>query len=907
MITKKSKGGGLAINPNHIFADSTARDAYFALHPTELVKGTFISVGTDYEEYDGTTYQSKTSILQGNPGLAGSIQVGTVTTLPAGSSATVVNVGTTNSAIFDFGIPKGADGAGGGSATWGGITGTLSAQTDLNSALSGKQATLISGTNIKTINGTSVLGSGNIVISGGGGGGAVDSVNTKTGVVTLNQDEIPDGTTYKQYSATEKTKLSNITGTNTGDETTSTIKTKLGAGSTSTDGYITSTDWNTFNGKQANLVSGTNIKTINGASVLGSGDIVVSGGSSVTVYADLAAIKAVDTTAYTDVQTVQVATLGLYKFQPASTLTGDDVNVITPTAGSSAGRWLLQSKSLSTITANIISPLGGGIAGTEVVNINVEKENGEVLINKKTRPTKTRKIVWLGSSVLGGYAATSEAASYRGILQAALSAKTDITYTFVNKCVGGNTTALVLDRFINDVVKENPDIVVIGLSLNNEGLSALSNNSSAGILAKEYKRRLEIITGLCEQFGYDYFIMGEYGYNSVNVYGANVKTVLNHQLSKQYGDKYVDFLGTLTVDDTVAFKAGTFSNATHPNDTGYAFMGNQVNIDIFDHLKNKFKPFEHWKGTSKITTNANNYVFKWQIGYISATEYKHLPGCTVTFEHKKGEGDNSVTLCSANDANNIVAWSVQVDANGYYTIYNGTTLATTTTILADANKKRKIVVRVDPVLSLVKMYVDGVEVASFTPTKLPSLRQLYLGSSGILATTTALNHEFANVVVYRGCLTLYQIKQLTKNDYSQSGIEFAHTLNAKYDTTFTLFSQTGNAEFAQMGVTQSWDTVFDGENTFTDTEKQKLANINTLGSAVASAATITAPSTIFHVTGTTAISTIIVPYTGFTGKITIIPDGVFTFDTAGNIAETYTSTVNRAIDLVYDGTKWYRV
>ena len=32
------------------------------------------------------------------------------------------------------------------------------------------------------------------------GGGAVDSVNGKTGVVTLNQDEVPDGTTYKQYS-----------------------------------------------------------------------------------------------------------------------------------------------------------------------------------------------------------------------------------------------------------------------------------------------------------------------------------------------------------------------------------------------------------------------------------------------------------------------------------------------------------------------------------------------------------------------------------------------------------------------------------------------------------------------------------------------------------------------------------
>ncbi len=47
---------------------------------------------------------------------------------------------------------------------------------------------------------------------------------------------------------------------------------------TATRGLLTSTDWNTFNNKQAALVSGTNIKTINGTSVLGSGDIVVSGG-----------------------------------------------------------------------------------------------------------------------------------------------------------------------------------------------------------------------------------------------------------------------------------------------------------------------------------------------------------------------------------------------------------------------------------------------------------------------------------------------------------------------------------------------------------------------------------------------------------------------------------------------------
>ena len=44
----------------------------------------------------------------------------------------------------------------------------------------------------------------------------------------------------------------------------------------STDGYLTAVDWSTFNSKQAALVSGTNIKTIEGQSLLGSGNINIT-------------------------------------------------------------------------------------------------------------------------------------------------------------------------------------------------------------------------------------------------------------------------------------------------------------------------------------------------------------------------------------------------------------------------------------------------------------------------------------------------------------------------------------------------------------------------------------------------------------------------------------------------------
>ena len=40
-----------AITLTHMFADSTARDAYFVAHPTELVELQFIKVGTAYQQY----------------------------------------------------------------------------------------------------------------------------------------------------------------------------------------------------------------------------------------------------------------------------------------------------------------------------------------------------------------------------------------------------------------------------------------------------------------------------------------------------------------------------------------------------------------------------------------------------------------------------------------------------------------------------------------------------------------------------------------------------------------------------------------------------------------------------------------------------------------------------------------
>jgi len=82
-----------------------------------------------------------------------------------------------------------------GGAVWGTITGTLSDQTDLNSALGGKQATLVSGTNIKTVNGNTLLGSGDITISSAvAWGGITGTLSSQTDLQTTLDGKVDENT-----------------------------------------------------------------------------------------------------------------------------------------------------------------------------------------------------------------------------------------------------------------------------------------------------------------------------------------------------------------------------------------------------------------------------------------------------------------------------------------------------------------------------------------------------------------------------------------------------------------------------------------------------------------------------------------------------------------------------------------
>ena len=167
-----------------------------------------------------------------------------------------------------------------------------------------KQDELVSGTNIKTINGTSILGSGNISV--GGGTTATDvQVNgtsiTSGGVANLVTQTAYNSSTNKIATKndipTNVSQLTNDSGYTTNTGTITGIK--MNGASKGTSGVVdlgtvitshqtiktinnTSMTGSGNVAVQPTLVSGTNIKTINSTSLLGSGNIAVQSTLSTT-------------------------------------------------------------------------------------------------------------------------------------------------------------------------------------------------------------------------------------------------------------------------------------------------------------------------------------------------------------------------------------------------------------------------------------------------------------------------------------------------------------------------------------------------------------------------------------------------------------------------------------------------
>lgn len=302
-----------------------------------------------------------------------------------------------------------------GGGTWGSITGTLSNQTDLATALSGKQgtitlttigstgtATLIGNTlNIPNYSGgtgtvgtisrnvqnfTATAGQTTFTISGGYTAGYIDvfvngvrltsvdyaAANGTTVVMTagLLVGDIVDVMVYTGIA---------LTGTAPMSFNTTTGAISISQATTSTNGYLSSTDWNTFNGKQS---SSTNLTSLSGLTYASASFVKMTAAGTFALDTNTYYLAS-NPSGYTNntgtVTSVAALTLGTTGTDLTSTVaTGTTTAVITlnvPSA-SAANRGVLTSTDWSTfnnkqgtITLTTTGSSGSATFTTNTLNI----------------------------------------------------------------------------------------------------------------------------------------------------------------------------------------------------------------------------------------------------------------------------------------------------------------------------------------------------------------------------------------------------------------------------------------------------------------------------------------------------------------------------------------------------------
>ena len=306
-------------------------------------------------------------------------------------------------------FPPSNGGGSSGVSTFNTRTGTVTlANTDVNTALgfTPYSAANPNGytSNVGTV--TSVAGTG--TVSGLTLTGTVAGSGSLTlgGTLSLTSGNVTTALGFTPYNATNPSGYTSNTGTvtsvaaltlgTTGTDLSSTVATSTATpvitlnvptASAANRGALSAADWTTFNGKQAALVSATNIKTINGTTILGSGDLTVSG--TVTGFWAASVDKLTSTQASSVLALANVTQLveamvanGVYRvdcfvtFQSAATTTGLNLGFTSP-AGSACQLEVVvpitstaAATQLRTTFPNAAATVTGNVLGTGVTATN---------------------------------------------------------------------------------------------------------------------------------------------------------------------------------------------------------------------------------------------------------------------------------------------------------------------------------------------------------------------------------------------------------------------------------------------------------------------------------------------------------------------------------------------------------
>lgn len=227
-----------------------------------------------------------------------------------------------------------------------------------------------------------------------------------------------------------------------------------------------------------------------------------------------------------------------------------------------------------------------GMAASNVAqSLSVPHVNTPNLLPWTPESSGAQKLMVYGSSVAKGYHGPgspgytngSFALGYAGRLTPALEAS---GWLVTNASVGGNSTTDALARFDTDAIPVDPDIILIGLSMGNEGLATSPDSDGtfesfrSGMTNLIYRSRTNgFYPAVTLNYPNNLYDISDYGY---------IKRM--NLLINTWDVPSVNLLGAID-DGTGQWADGYWTDSAHPNPTGYREMYAAFVPSLFDAIQ----------------------------------------------------------------------------------------------------------------------------------------------------------------------------------------------------------------------------------------------------------------------------------------------------------------------------------
>lgn len=196
------------------------------------------------------------------------------------------------------------------------------------------------------------------------------------------------------------------------------------------------------------------------------------------------------------------------------------------------------------------------------------------LIKEKAKINSRMKLVVYGSSVASG-AGAPRGEGWAGLLERELRKR---NWSVVNRSIGGDNTEKLLARFASDLLTEQPDVVVLALSLGNEGLLSAEPER----IYRQYRQNMLKLIQLCRKHHVVPVVSSCYPNGGYKESHYSYIRKFNEELGS-WPVASLNFLAP--VDDAAGrWSKGTDKDAGHPNKLGHSEMFSAISPGMFDAL-----------------------------------------------------------------------------------------------------------------------------------------------------------------------------------------------------------------------------------------------------------------------------------------------------------------------------------